>query len=270
MRMLRLEWRWASLKNGFLDATAYRIEFLIEVLSSAVVPVVTQLVLAYAIFRVGGIEDPNKTLGGLHYAQFIQYALTSLLFSQIRGGDHDFELAEMIRTGGLSNYMLRPVSVVEFIWIRGIAPKLFLAAVCLVVGIIVGLFFGLEPGRMFGAMLLALVGNIIHYQISAALASVAFYWEEAFTVLMVKNMVVSLLSGELIYLGMFPEKWQWIWKVTPFYLYVYGPTQYALGQWSHAEFLQQLGVACLWLVVGWLLIRTTWGIGQKRYTSLGG
>ena len=270
MRMLRLEWRWASLRNGFLDATAYRIEFLIEVLSSAVVPVMTQVVLAYAIFKVSGTVDPNKSIGGLHYADFIQYALASLLFSQIRGGDHDFELAEMIRTGGLSNYMLRPVSVVEFIWLRGIAPKLFLAGICLMLGGTVGYFFGLQPARMFGAMLMALLGNIIHYQISAALASVAFYWEEAFTVLMVKNMVVSLLSGELIYLGVFPSSWQWVWKMTPFYLYVYGPVQYALGKWTHAEFLQQLGVSCVWLVIGWGLIRLSWGVGQKRYLSLGG
>jgi ABC-2 type transport system permease protein len=114
-----------------------------------------------------------------------------------------------------------------------------------------------------------LIGNIIHYQISVALAASAFVWEEAYSILMVKNMIVSLLSGELVPLSLFPERMAWIWKSTPFYLYVFGPTQYALGRWSNIEFAQQLGVAALWLCVGYLLIRVTWGIGTRRYLSLG-
>lgn len=256
----------AALKNGFQDATAYRIEFLFEVLGAAFVPAAIQWLLWYALFKVGGAE----TVAGMTYVDMVMYTLVSLLFTQVRGGDHDFELAEMIRSGGLSNYLLRPVGVVEFVWIRGAAPKIFIASVALATGMIVGAWFGLSPWRMVGAMGLALLGNIIHYQISAAIASASFIWEEAYSMLMVKNMVVSLLCGELIPLNLFPESMQWIWKATPFYLYVYGPTQYALGRWSNEEFIRQLGITGIWLFVGWALIRITWGRGTKRYLSLGG
>jgi ABC-2 type transport system permease protein len=266
MRLPRLEWRWAALKNGFQDATAYRIEFLFEVLGSAVVPAAVQWVLWYALFKVGGQTE----VAGMRYGDMVLYTLVSLFFSQVRGGDHDFELAEMVRTGQLSNYLLRPVGVIEFVWIRGIAPKLFIAGAGLVIGMAVAPFFGLQPARMIGAMLMALIGNIIHYQFSAALAAASFYWEEAYSVLMVKNMVVSLLSGELIPLFMFPASMKWVWQSTPFYLFVFGPTQYVLGHWTHAEFLRQLGMSVLWLAGGWLLCRVTWGLGFKRYLSLGG
>jgi ABC-2 type transport system permease protein len=123
---------------------------------------------------------------------------------------------------------------------------------------------------MIGAMFLALLGNIIHYQISAALSTTAFLWEEAYSVLMVKNMLVNFLSGELFPLTLFPSSLSWIWKATPFYLYVYGPTQYALGRWTQMEFLHHLMIAGIWLVVGWGLIKITWGAGIRRYLSLGG
>jgi ABC-2 type transport system permease protein len=262
---VKLAWRIATLKNGLQDATAYRWEFAFEVLGAAFVPAAIQWILWYAMFVLGGQE----TVAGMNYTQMVQYTLTSLLFTQIRGGDHDFELAEMIRSGQLSNYLLRPVGVVEFVYLRGVAPKLFIATASLAVGLVAGYWFGVHPGRMIGAMFLALVGNIIHYQISVALAASAFVWEEAYSILMVKNMVVSLLSGELIPLSLFPERMAWIWKSTPFYLYVFGPTQYALGRWSNIEFFQQLGIAVLWLFVGWLLIRVSWGIGTRRYLSLG-
>jgi ABC-2 type transport system permease protein len=135
---------------------------------------------------------------------------------------------------------------------------------------VAGAWVGLSPYRMMGAMGLALVGNVIHYQISAAIAATAFLWEEAYSMLMVKNMIVSLLCGELLPLDLFPHSMQWIWKATPFYLYVFGPTQYALGRWSNAEFVHQLGITAMWLVVGWAMIRLSWGAGTRRYLSLGG
>lgn len=262
----RLQWRLAALKNGLQDATAYRIEFLFEIFGSAFVPAAVQWVLWYALFKIGGATR----IGGMTYLEMIHYTFATLLFSQVRGGDHDFELGDMIRTGQLSNYLLRPVGVVEFIYIRGVAPRLLIAGICLLLGATVGLWFGLSPSRMVGAMSLALVGNIIHYQIGATLATTAFLWEESYSLLMVKNMVVSFLSGELIPLNLFPHSFQWIWKSFPFYLYVYGPAEYALGHWSHEEFIRQLGFSFLWILGAWLAIRASWGLGLKRYLSLGG
>jgi ABC-2 type transport system permease protein len=264
---MKVSWRIAALKNGFRDATAYQWEFLIEILGAAFVPAAIQWVLWYAIFRQGGATE----IAGMGYVQMVQYTMASLLFTQIRGGDHDFELAEMIRAGQLSNYLLRPVGVVEFVYIRGVAPKLLIAGFCLIAGCLLEYFWiGVSPFRIFGAMFMAFIGNVIHYQIGAALATTAFYWEEAYSMLMVKNMVVSLLSGELIPLTLFPPSMQWIWKSTPFYLSVFGPVEYTLGKWSHIEFAQQLGYGFMWVLFGYAAIRLSWGVGMKRYLSLGG
>lgn len=263
---MNLTWRIAALQNGFKDAIVYRLEFLMEVFGSAFMPALVQWVLWYAMFKIGGAQ----TVGGMGYSDMLMYTFTSLLFSQVRGGDHDFELQEMIREGSLSNYLLKPVGVVEFVYIRGVAPKILVAGLGLLVGCIVGSFFGLSPLRMVGAMFLALIGNIIHYQIGAALATMAFYWEEAYSVLMVKNMLVGVLSGEMIPLNLFPENLKWIWESTPFYLYVFGPVQFATGKWTVDEYIRQLGFSAIWLIVGWVLIRITWGIGIKKYSSLGG
>jgi ABC-2 type transport system permease protein len=263
---MRLEWRIAALKNGFSDATAYRIEFLFEVLGSAFVPAAIQVLLWYALFHIGGAEK----VGGYTYHEMLQYTLASILFSQIRGGDHDFELQEMIRSGQLSNYLLRPVGVIDFVWLRGLAPKLFIAGLCLALGVVLSPWVDLHPARMAGAMVMALMGNIIHYQLGAALATTAFLWEEAYSVLMVKNMIVGILSGEQIPLTLFPASMSWIWKSTPFYLYVFGPAQYALGRWTTEEFLRNLSVGVIWLAIGWILIRLTWGLGIRRYLALGG
>lgn len=262
---MKIGWRWAALKNGFQDATAYRLEFFAEILGSAVVPAAIQWVLWYALFQTGG----NTQVAGMTYTDMLHYTWISLLFTQVRGGNHDFELAEMIRDGSLSNYLLRPVGVVEFVYIRGVAPRVFVAGICLAIGMVASAIMGYSPLRLIGAMGLALLGNIVHYQVGAVFATAAFYWEEAYSVLMIKNLLVSLLSGELIPLTLFPESMAWIWKSTPFYLYVFGPTQYALGKWSNEELLFQVAVATAWIVGLWAVIQFSWGLGKRRYQSLG-
>lgn len=258
-------WRWAALKNGVLDSMAYRFEFLLQIVGSAIAPLLMQLLLWNAIYSQSGSTE----FAGMSFRDMIHYTFASVLFSQVRGGDLDFELAEMVRTGTLSSFLLRPVSVIEFVYLRGSGPKFLVALVFLLIGAGLSIATGGSIGRLLGAMLLALMGNIIHFQISAALAAVSFYWEEAYGVLMVKNMVTSLLSGELIPLFLVPEKYAWIWKSTPFYLYVYGPAQYTLGNWTHAQFLQSVLIAGLWILGGGVLIRVSWGLGMKKYLSVG-
>ncbi|OFZ19655.1 MAG: hypothetical protein A2X94_16485 [Bdellovibrionales bacterium GWB1_55_8] len=262
-----LDWRAATLKNGFRDATAYRVEFFSDIVGSAIVPAAIQLVFWHALFTLGGATE----VAGMTFTDMIHYTIVSVLFSQVRGGDQDFELGEMIRTGTLSNYLLRPVSVVEFIYLRGAAPRFLIAGLSLILGLILSLWLGgASPVRVCGAMVMAVMGNVIHYQIGAVLSTMGFYWEDAYSMLMVKNLVVSILSGELLPLNLFPASMRWIWESTPFYLYVFGPTQYALGRWTHLEFLHHLGIALIWMLGLWFLIRMTWKIGIRRYLSLGG
>jgi ABC-2 type transport system permease protein len=266
-RGLNLEWRIETFRNGLKDATAYQFEFFVEIVSAAFVPAVIQFVLWYSMFQSGG----QTTIAGLGFNEWVQYTVVSMLFSQIRGGDLDFELAEMIRVGTLSNFLLRPVGVVEFVYLRGLAPRLIAASFGLIIGLGAGLVTGLiSPLHLLAGMFLALIGNVIHYQISAAIAASAFFWEEAYSLLMVKNMVVGILSGEMIPLTLIPENYSWIWKSTPFYLYVFGPTQIALGRWTWPEYFQNLGYAGMWLVGSGLLVSFSWRVGLRKYQSLGG
>ena len=261
-----IDWRLAAIKNGMREALAYRGDFIIGLLSSAFVPVAIQLMLWYAIFHNGGLTS----FGGLTYTELLAYTWTSLLFTQIRGGDYDFGLIEMIRTGTLNNFLLRPVGVVEFTFFQGLGEKLLTAGFCLALGIIATFFTSLSVTNLILAICLAIIGNILHYLFGAALATVAFYWENAFAVLMVKNMVVSLLCGEVIPLSIVPAKYTFIWQSLPFYLYVYGPTQIALGKWDHLMWVKQMGIGCLWIFVFWGALKLSWSYSIKRYQGIGG
>jgi ABC-type uncharacterized transport system permease subunit len=269
----QIQWRLATIRNGMRDALAYRGDFLVGLLSSAVIPVGIQLILWYSIFHTGdngGGQGNISTFGGMSYSQLLAYTWTTLLFSQVRGGDYDFALIEMIRTGTLSNYLLKPVGVVEFTFLQGFGEKLITAMICFVIGCIATLFTPLTITNLILGMILAILGNLIAYLFGALLAAMAFYWENAFAILMVKNLVVSLLSGELIPLTIVPAKFTWIWQSTPFYLFVYGPAQVALGKWDHWMWAHQMMIGFAWLFGFWLAMKLLWTYSIHRYQGIGG
>lgn len=261
-----LEWRFAAIKNGMKDALAYRWDFLIDFFGQAIVPVGIQLILWNSIFH----QEGTTSFAGMSHSELLAYTWTSILFSQVRGGNYDFALIEMIRTGALSQSLLRPVGPVEFVFWRGLGEKLFTATFCFLLGIIATFFTDRSLTNLILAMMLAILGNVIHYLFGAALAAAAFYWENAFAILMVKNMVVSLLSGELIPLSVVPQKYSMIWQSTPFYLYVYGPTQMALGKWTVEQLMFHFGLGLLWCVLFAAILKLTWKISIHRYQGIGG
>jgi ABC-2 type transport system permease protein len=263
---IKLNWRIATIRNGVKEALAYRGEFLLDIFGSAIVPVGIQLMLWTAILR----GDPNASFAGMSYGELMAYTWTSLLFSQIRGGDLDFSIIEMIRTGTLNNYLLRPVGVLEFVYFKGLGEKLLTLLFCFALGSIATLFTSLSLPNLLMAMMLALLGNVIAYLFGCILATVAFYWENAFAALMVKNMVVALFCGELIPLTIVPEKYSLIWKCTPFYLFVFGPTQVALGKWNSSVWLREMGLGVLWILAFLMLLHLAWKKSIHRYQGIGG
>ena len=260
------EWRLAAIRNGMKDALAYRWDFLIDFFTQAFVPVGMQLILWHAIFSQNG----TQVFAGMSHTDLLAYTWTSILFSQVRGGNYDFTLIEMIRTGSLSQSLLRPVGPVEFIFWRGFGEKILTAAFCLIVGIIATSIADRSLMNLLLAMMMAILGNIIHYLFGAILAAVAFYWENAFAILLMKNMVVSLLSGETVPLTVFPAKYSWIWESTPFYLYVFGPTQMALGKWSVETWVRHMTIGMVWCLVFAVLLQIVWKKSIRQYQGIGG
>ncbi len=261
-----LDWRLAAIKNGMQDALAYRINFVVELVFSALTPVAVQLILWQAYFQ-GGTSD---RLGQLTHAELIQYSLASLLFSQIRGGNYDFTLIEMIRNGTLSIGLLRPVGPVEFTYFRSFGEKAFVTGIALTAGVVTCAFTQYSVVHLLLGMIVAWLGNVIAYVFGSILATVAFYWENAFAVLIIKNTVVAFLSGEVIPLTLFPEKLSFLWQSLPFYFFVHAPTQIFLGKWGNDQIQIELFKAVVWLVVLLFIHQWVWKRNIHKYQAIGG
>ena len=88
------------------------------------------------------------------------------------------------------------------------------------------------------------------------------------TFLMIKNNLISLITGSIIPLVLFPEAVVNIMKALPFYYVVYLPSMLLTGM-NQEEAVSGLLVIAVWCVVMQVVIDTTWNQYIRKYDGVG-
>lgn len=99
---------------------------------------------------------------------------------------------------------------------------------------------------------------------------VAFFTTYIFGMLMVKDALLSFLTGQLIPISLFPEGIQRVFDFLPFSSMVYTPVMIYLGKYTEAELAWALGRQFIWVVLLYLLGSIIWKQVTKRLVVLGG
>lgn len=265
-RQIVPQWTWVALKEGLLQAMSFRIEFLSRVFGEALSNFGVQWVLWFALFKVGG----NESFAGQTYSQMMAYSSASILFSQIRVSDTDYEISDMIRTGKLNQYLIRPIHPIGYVYFGHLGSKLFFILISTLLGFIGLKVLDLPFINLFYSIALAFLGQVILFLLSASLATVGFYWEEAFALIMMKNLIVQILCGEIIPLFVFPESTQRALHFLPFHLLVFTPTQIFLGRFSNSMIAEAFTISIVWIVLSAILLKVCWNKGIRNYLAIGG
>jgi ABC-2 type transport system permease protein len=180
-------------------------------------------------------------------------------------------LADSIRLGGLSAWLVRPCST----HLNGIANnvgekvvKLFLLVPLVV---LLGIIFRGEidlPGTagrwlVFGVSLL--MAAAMTYALDVVIGSLAFWFEDVSAVNRLRFLVSRILSGALIPLALFPAMFSGFLNAQPFRFMVSFPLEVLLGNPSGGSYALQVG----WFAVFIGAAVITWRLGLRSYQGAG-
>ncbi len=259
--------------------TAFKLRALLETQyrGAALGGLVTQiafglaLIFLYdALYRSGG--DTSVPFPQVVTYVWLQQAFFRLLFS------NDSELNEAILSGAVAYELCRPVDTYFCWYLRSLAQKIiggFMRAIPL---ILLATFMppplSIAPPANIGMLVLALVSLSIGFLCVSAIGSiqnaVIMRTLDSRGISTVIQMIFFFLSGNLIPLTLFPQKWQTIVRYQPFAQALDMPIRLYLGSYPPKEILLSFGVQVLWL---WLLIilgRLLWQRNLRRITIQGG
>lgn len=263
--------RWAKayptlLRVGLAETIAYRAEMLVWMLTT------TMPLVSLALWNAVAHEAP---IGAFGPEEFTRYFLITLLVRQLTGCWLVWELNHEIRTGTLTQRLLRPIHP----FIAYSAENLGAFPVRTLISLpvmLLALYYGgqsLFHGQLslLPLWLCSLIGAwLINFFVMALVGSLAFYMESALSVFDAYFGLFTVLSGYLIPLSLFPN---WLTSLNnwlPFRYTIGFPVELATGILSPERAWHDLGIQWLWAAICCILSLLVFSRGVKRYAAFGG
>lgn len=248
---------------------SYRAEFWIGFLGSVLSQFGVAWFLWKAIFTARGAD----TLQGYTFGALMLYYLMVPLVERVVNGQEMGFMSGEIYDGGLTRYLVYPVSYFRVKYMAKLAQAtLYLAQMILVIGLflaVVRVPHGLSPKSLAMALPVFLLSGLLVFVLIAALEMLAFWADNVWSILVLNRMITNLLGGGLLPLAFFPDKVQAALEWLPWCRLVSFPIRTALGQVGAAEWLKGLGLTAGWFLVFLAVAAWLWRKGIRSYTGVG-
>lgn len=257
---------WITIQISWVKHTAYRLNFFLQIIGPALVFFFVKYNLWSSIYA----GDEALVIKGFNFEQMINYHIWAFVVSLVAQGHGSWNLAEDIRMGRISSYLIYPFNFWEFhtaSWLSFQVIQMIIAAITL--GIIS--FFGL---LVFPSLNYFLIGvaytlfiSLFWFTLQYLTGVLAFWLEETWILRVMLSIVAYFLSGAIIPLDLYPEWLVNILNYTPFPYLTYYPIKIFMGQMDN--FSLGLMIISFWTVVFAYINHQVWKRGISLYTAAG-
>lgn len=231
------------------------------------------IVIYYFLWQY--VFQKQDSLAGYTAVQMTTYVILSrILSSQFSGGINQ-ELSEWIRKGTIGMELLRPVSLFFNLFAKRVGEFFFFLLfkgipICIICFIFLQ---GSAPDGMVNSILFAIsicLSVAIMFFFEFMVGICAFYTYSSYGLAFTKNALLSILSGGIVPLFLFPGKWSAILDCMPFAGMVSVPVNLYLGKYDSRQAIEFLLLQILWIVLLWILAHLLYNKIIRRVVIQGG
>lgn len=259
--------KWGqTIQIAWSKYTAYRLNFFLQILGPAIVFFFIKYNLWASIY--GG--DDQITIGGYNFNEMISYHIWAMIVGLLAQGHTALNLAEEIRLGRISSYLIYPFNFWEFHTAHFLAFQLLQLVVAgVTLSIIVALGFMSFPsfGVLLTGLAYCLFVSFFWFALQYLTGILGFWLEETWILRVILGIVVSFLSGAIIPLDLYPETFVQILNYTPFPYLTYYPIRLFMGETQGLTWAY-LSIA-LWITAFCWINHLIWKRGIRMYTAAG-
>ena len=247
--------------------SVYRGAWIIFMLANITMPIISLLIWRTAL--ASGAQLPVDERYVTTY--FVLLGFVTMATSSWMAGF----LAQDIRMGKLSSWMIRPASLLTGFVANNLSEKfLKLFALVPMIGIVWWIFrdsmnIPAGPGRWVLFALSILLGAMLVFTIDILIASLAFWMDDVSALVQARVIIASVLSGAVVPLALMPPWSRGFVDHQPFRYTVSFPVEIVAGQLTGREMLVGLGIQLGYVVVFAAIARLVWSAGIRAYSAVG-
>jgi ABC-2 type transport system permease protein len=250
------------LRVAVAEMVAYRAEMVIWILTS------TLPLVMLALWNAASAEGP---LQGFGQAEFARYFAVTLLVRQLTGVWVLWEMNHLIRTGGLSPQLLRPMNPLWWQFAETLAAIPWRLVVLGPVLAAVALWrpeimFVPSVARIAGFAVSLTFALLVAWFVQTLFGALAFWFDQSLGLFQVYFFVWGLLGGYVVPLPLLPTSVAKVAAVLPFHASLGAPVEVLLGI---APIGPSLAMQGAWVAVLGAASVRVWNAGVKRYGAVG-
>ena len=254
----------ALTRLSFQEGLFYRINFLFYFLRQ-LLWFLTEILLWQVVFR------SQNSIAGYNYNQIFGYFLIVYLIRIISTTGVDAYLATLIRTGELSKYLLRPLSLFWAVFFHQLGRKISRLIYLVVFGLILT-FLGWLKIDLFRLLFFSLIfinAILLSFIYRFLLGNLAFWLINISSILWFFRQSANFLAGGWLPISFFPDWLEQLIRVLPFYLALGFPAEFFQGRLSLSLALMRVSQQLFWIIVLFFLTAILWHRGIKKYEAVG-
>lgn len=261
------------IKSVLKDNLAYKGTFYLYILCKILCVFIT-----YYLWKAIFLSSNNTSLGGFTKIEMVTYIFMSFVCSNIVFISMTTKIGNDVMDGTISINLIKPInyklkllseSFGEMIY-KLIFPSLFIW-----VGIEFYKMYNMENYHFLisNALLFlfsSFLGFIIYFLFEFCFGMLAFYSTYVWGMEIIKNSILTFLTGQLIPLTFFPDTIQKIFDYLPFASMNYVPVMIYLGKINRSKILFLIEKQILWILLLEIFSYCLWKKITKRISILGG
>ena len=259
------------IRSAFLSMLAYRLRYITGILTYTLFVSVNYFIWK-AIFET---HQAGETIHGFSLGEMVTYLGVGWIARSFYFSTIDEDIEELVRTGQISVFLLRPVDFHLMMLCQAIGESLFrvsfftlpITAFILLlfpihapVSLLAGVFFVVSSATSF----------LILAELNFAVGLLAFELQSIQGLNRAKYYLLQLFSGLLMPIAFFPGWFQHIIYALPFRLITSVPMELYLGKFPAEKvpwiFCQQI----LWVLAMWTLSHFVWKRAVQKLVLQGG
>lgn len=256
----------ATARVGFTHVFAYRAEIVIQLLSAGIVAALNGSLWSVAI-------SGRSAIAGVPSAEIFSYVIMAWVGVSVVATRVNEEIGRRMREGLIAADLLRPMTLQRFWYARDLgraAATLLVQTLPLFLACLLAFPVRLPSHAItwvfwFCALFLA---HAVNYGLSFLVGLAALPFRNVSGLTHLKSTLVSIFSGALIPLALFPSWAQGVVSVLPFAALAHAPATIFLE--SETRVGSVLAGQAAWAIALWLLGQFAWERAASRLTVQGG
>ena len=223
-------------------------------------------------------SSPDAVLGGLTRNEMTVYIFMVYVTSSVVTISISEWVSHDVVKGTVAMQLIKPIDYRLSLITRAVGQMVYrflVPSVFIWVGLELYKYFVLGLGftgiANIGLYVLSCAMSFLIYVLfDFCVGMIAFFTSYIFGLYMVKDALLSFLTGQLIPLSFFPGVVQSVFEFLPFSSMLYTPVMIYLGKYQGSELLFQLTRQAVWVLILYGLGSLVWNRVTKRLVVLGG